>query len=370
MLTQKNKARHIEAIETERANYAQQVLRAPLGQPSTDAAHAAHTLALDQLEAERTAQGRGINLMFDTFRSDALAEVVEQVDKETQPLLAALDAAFQGGPPSMSMETRAELDAAEMELHDTHIVEARSEMSQGELQTHLDKLRAQGTDVSLDSFRSSKELEQCGRPFEGPIAALLDSSRPRPALASASKQSKSHRASLIAILFAMLAQFAMSGAVAAVVAVLAEITHTHVFGAAITVGMCVWPRSWFYVIEFPDPVILLRHTPPNPALLAFLDSSIVFWSAGVREKRRTFRLMQTTLALPSGGRIRFPIGKLSPAQEDTMCIAILMVLRAIPEPAVVAKYGTTGSREAAAKAAIAVLATVQPMFDYWNPFPF
>ena len=54
-----------------------------------------------------------------------------------------------------------------------------------------------------------------------------------------------------------------------------------------------------------------------------------------------------------------------------MCIAILMVLRAIPEPAVVEQYATPVSRAAAAKAAISALDTpAQPMLDYWKTFPF
>ena len=357
-ITEAFDASRAKAHDKNNAGYAVQLLGAPLS-PTESA----------RLEAMWKERGVGIDLGLDTILTDALKAASEEVVAKTQPMTMTIQAAFTGG----QLLTAAELDpldAAEKKLHDAHITEARRTMSLRKLRTHMANLTAKKSDVSLDSFRNSAELKQYGRPFEGPIGALLASSHPRPALASASKQSKSHRASLLAILFAMLAQFAMSGAVATVAEVVAGVTHTYVFGAAITVGMCCWPRSWFYVFEFPCPVEVLRHTPPSPALLAFLDSSIVFWSSGVREKRRTFRLMQTTLALPSGGRIRFPIGVLSPAQADTMCIAILMVLEDMAEPAVVATYVTTGSREAAAKAAIAVLATVQPMFDYWNPFPF
>ena len=337
-----------------------------------DALYAVQLLSKEpgQLEAMWKERGVGIDLALDTILTDALKAASEEVVAKTQPMTMTIQAAFTGG----QLLTAAELDpldAAEKKLHDAHITEARRTMSPLERQAHMATLTTKTTDVSLDSFRISAELKQCRRPFKGPLVALLDSAHPRPALASASKQSKSHRASLLAILFAMLAQFAMSGAVATVAEVVAKVTHTHVFGAAITVGMCCWPRSWFYSIEFPDPVLLLRHTPPSPALLAFLDSSIVFWSSGVREKRRTFRLMQTTLALPSGGRIRFPIGALSTAQKDTMCTAILMVLEDILEPVVKAKYVNPASRATAAKAAISALDTpAQPMLDYWKTFPF
>jgi hypothetical protein len=358
-ITEAFDASRAKAHDKNDAGYAVQLLGAPLS-PTESA----------RLEAMWKERGVGIDLALDTILTDALKAASEEVVAKTQPMIMTIQAAFTGG----QLLTAAELDplyAAEKKLHDAHITEARRTMSPRKLRTHMANLTAKKSDVSLDSFRNSAELKQYGRPFEGPIGALLASSHPRPARASASKQSKTHRASLLAILFAMLAQFAMSGAVATVAEVVAGVTHTYVFGAAITVGMCCWPRSWFYVFEFPCPVEVLRHTPPSPALLAFLDSSIVFWSSGVREKRRTFRLMQTTLALPSGGRIRFPIGVLSPAQADTMCTAILMVLEDFAEPAVMAKYATPASRATAAKAAISALDTpAQPMLDYWNPFSF
>jgi hypothetical protein len=103
-----------------------------------------------------------------------------------------------------------------------------------------------------------------------------------------------------------------------VMSVLAMITHKYVYGNAICVGMCCWPRGWLSILEYPDPVLVLRLAPPVPAMVAYLDSIVVFFGAGVREKRRTHRLMLQTLDM-SAGRIRFPIGDLSVEQEQTMC---------------------------------------------------